>query len=590
MESEILATSAVKRRIAQTKFLSPYINEGDKEPSWDGFIYAYNDSSKRKDKLAGRAAVQVKGLQRKNLRQKSISYRMDKADLENYRSDGGIILFVVYIDAAMQEKIYYASLTPFYLNEILRVTNQGKRKPNLSLRSLPDSTDELCNIVFNFIRDSKRQGIVRDGHIWTFEEVAKLFGPGNVEINFTYTGIGYDRNDPFSFLSKNEIYMYAQNKEKTITIPLQHIEHIDMQVQEQNARIEVGDLEYIDRIRFAQYRDGKVELHIGKGFSFITEGQNTVFKYHPAGNLDERISTIETLLEIVDKHYVKVNELKIDVFPDSKEFESFDLEERKHQLKFYRMVKETLDKLHVGVPFDIDSLTDKEFNNLLMLINAILYDRPASFTEEGKIPPVCTLDLANLKIVLTFHQNSDGKYIVEDFFSSKMNCMLDREGRYRTTSFCILQKDDYLYDSNLVLDKVIEGFKEFDNEAHLEKIVLCVLEIIKAYDEDNKRDELLEAAKDLCLWLVEKKPRDIIPRINFLQCCRRQRFLDNAEIDELTEMLSSAVADDSIVAGIYILLDSKVVAKKYMDKLDEEKRKEFESFPIYRLYEQLEKR
>ncbi len=135
--------------------------------------------------------------------------------------------------------------------------------------------------------------------------------------------------------------------------------------------------------------------------------------------LKKRCATIETFLEIVDKHYVKVNELKIDVFPDSKEFESFDLEERKHQLKFYRVVKETLDKLHVGVPFDIDSLTDKKFNNLLMLINAIFYDRPVSFMEEEKIPPVCTLNLANLKIVLTFHQNSDGKYIVKDFFLQK---------------------------------------------------------------------------------------------------------------------------------------------------------------------------
>ena len=134
---------------------------------------------------------------------------------------------------------------------------------------------------------------------------------------------------------------------------------------------------------------------------------------------------------------------------------------------------------------------------------------------------------------------------------------------------------------------MIVGFKEFDNEAHLEKLVLDILEIIKAYDEDKKREDLLEAAKDLCLWLSEKKPGDIIPRINFLQCCRRQRSLNDSEIDELTEMLSSDVANDSIVSGIHILLDRKVFAKKYMDKLDGEKRKEFESFPICRLYEQL---
>ena len=585
MDIETAATTAIKYRIADTERLSQFINERDKEPIWDGYIYAYKGKSRSNDDIVGKAPVQVKGKTVKSIKKDTITYPISVSNLEKYRDDGGILYFVVYLTANKERQIYYARLLPYVLNQYINVAH-GK-SISVTFKKLPDEDNEFENIVFNFISDRKKQGIIRDGHIWTFEEVAKLFGTDNIDINLSYTGIGYDIKDPFSFLSKNEVYMYAQNKDRTITIPIQLIQKIDMQVQEQNARIEVGDLEYIDRIKFAQYRDGKVELHIGKGFSFITEGQNTVFKYHLEGNLDERISTIETLLEMVDKHYVKVNELKIDVFPDSKELETFDLEERKHQLKFYKVVKETLDKLHVGVPFDIDSLTDKEFNNLRMLINAILYDRPASFKEEGIIPPVCTLDFANLKIVLAFHQNSDGKYIVEDFFSSKMICMLDHEEQYRTTPFCILQKDDYLYDSNLVLDRVIAGFKEFDNEAHLEKLVLGILEIIKAYDEDKKREDLLEAAKDLCLWLSEKKPGDIIPRINFLQCCRRQRSLNDSEIDELTEMLSSDAADDSIVAGIHILLDSKVVAKKYMDKLDGEKRKEFESFPIYRLYEQL---
>lgn len=586
METEIIATSAVKERIAQTKYLAPFINEGDKEPSWDGFIYAYEDVSKKKEKLAGRAAVQIKGTQRKSLKQRSISFNMDRSDLENYRADGGIILFVVCVRADYQKQIYYASLTPFYLNEILKV-QASKRKPKISLRMLPDSSDELCNIVFNFIRDSKRQAIVRDGHIWTFEEVAKLFGNDNIEINFAYTGIGYDRKDPFAFLSRNEIYMYAQNKDKTISIPLHHIQHIEAQVQEKNARIEVGEIGYIDKIRFAQYSSGKVELHIGKGFSFITENDKTVFKYHLAGNLDERIRIIETLLEMVDKHYIKVNELNIDVFPDPKELETFNLEERKQQLRYLRVVKETLDKLHVRVPFEIEKLTEKEDNNLRMLINTIYNGKTASFKENGHIPPVCTMDYANLKIVLTFHQQEDGKYKVEDFFFSEMFCSLDEENKYRTTPFCILKKEDYLQDSNLVLDRVIEGFKAFDNEGHLQKLVLCILEIIKAYDEDNKREDLLEAAKDLCLWMADKDPENIIPRINYLQCCKRKRKLDDSEIDELTNMLSHETADDAVKAGIHILLDSKVVAKKFIDKLNDEQRAEFENYPIYSLYEQL---
>ena len=35
MEIEKLATSAVKESISLTDVLSPFINDGDKEPSWD---------------------------------------------------------------------------------------------------------------------------------------------------------------------------------------------------------------------------------------------------------------------------------------------------------------------------------------------------------------------------------------------------------------------------------------------------------------------------------------------------------------------------------------------------------------------------
>ena len=40
MNTEIIATSYLKEVIATTDSLSPFINEGDKEPSWDGtYIY-----------------------------------------------------------------------------------------------------------------------------------------------------------------------------------------------------------------------------------------------------------------------------------------------------------------------------------------------------------------------------------------------------------------------------------------------------------------------------------------------------------------------------------------------------------------------
>ena len=156
MDTEILATTAVKERVAQTKYLSPFINEGDKEPSWDGNIYAYNKPNKTKDSLFGRAPVQIKGLMKKTLSKKTINYRLSMTDLKNFRNDGGTILFVVYINSDFNKCIYYVALTPFYLNQVIR-TQSNEKKPKLSLRVLPEGKEELTNIVFNFIRDGKKQ-------------------------------------------------------------------------------------------------------------------------------------------------------------------------------------------------------------------------------------------------------------------------------------------------------------------------------------------------------------------------------------------------------------------------------------------------
>ncbi len=61
MDIERLAVSAVIDVIASTDYLSPFVNSGDKEPSWDGHIYAYSHISKSKKYSKGRAPVQVKG-------------------------------------------------------------------------------------------------------------------------------------------------------------------------------------------------------------------------------------------------------------------------------------------------------------------------------------------------------------------------------------------------------------------------------------------------------------------------------------------------------------------------------------------------
>ena len=97
MDIEKLATAALKKSISQTDFLADFVNDGDKEPSWDGNIYIYADSTKSKKGIK-KIPVQVKGEGRKKIPpQKAPKFSVSIIDLDNWLRDGGVMLFVVLI-------------------------------------------------------------------------------------------------------------------------------------------------------------------------------------------------------------------------------------------------------------------------------------------------------------------------------------------------------------------------------------------------------------------------------------------------------------------------------------------------------------
>ena len=120
MDIEKLATSAVVDSISLTDILSAFINEGDKEPSFDGSIYIHADARKTKEGIK-KVPVQIKGTKRKkNLPKGSLKYTVSRIDLDNWLNHGGIVLFVVYIDNTGTQK---------------RILCQTGRPPQTEIRS-----------------------------------------------------------------------------------------------------------------------------------------------------------------------------------------------------------------------------------------------------------------------------------------------------------------------------------------------------------------------------------------------------------------------------------------------------------------------
>ena len=217
-----------------------------------------------------------------------------------------------------------------------------------------------------------------------------------------------------------------------------------------------------------------------------------------------------------------------------------------------------------------------------MLINTIVYKKSAGFKEKGQIPPVVSLEISNIHLLLFFGQRSDGLYDVKDFFGYDINCKLDGRGDYPTTQYCIMNKRDYAYSSNIIIEKIRTSFMKYDNQGHRERTVFSILEMIKAYDL-SKKEELLEVALELCKWLEDKEPENSVHVINRIQCEIRLREISDTEIAELMTILQTDI-DQQSQAGIQILMGNKRLADHYIELLDDETKKTFMEYPIYHLY------
>lgn len=583
MDIEKLATSTITDFIAGTDYLSPWINDGDKEPTWDGSIYAYSNKSKKKRYLEGRAPVQVKGKLVSKLSKRTIKYPVSRVDLENFRNDGGALFFVVAITADREKKIYYAALLPFLINTLLDV-HKNTQKPSLTFKEFPMEINEIENIVLNFVRDMKKQSIVKNGKKWTIDEVADMIGPENLCLDFSFTCIGYDRNDPFSYLKNNEVYMYAGTKDKSLLIPVEHMNHVELQVRERNINISANEALFYTTVREERHRDDSIAFCMGKSFRFVMRpGGEASFSYTLSGDLDERIQDISFLLAVYAGKGFCFNGVKIDLNICADNFPNDTRKDFEAKLKYLKLVKEALARLNVSKPLEIENLSDKEEEYIKLLINTQLYRKRATFKEK-EVQPIITLNIGNLHLIMLLTKHNDGSYYVDDFFQKEIECTIDKSEKAATSQFAILSKMDYLQADNLVIEKVAESFKKHNNPSNYDRCNLSILEMLRAYDEDEKRKDLLTLSEILCEWLVQEDPQNDIYRLNLLQCHLRRGVLCDDEILELNLMSQKQDNNEALNAGIQILLGNSRLAQIYIDKISDEKvREEFLEYPIYHL-------
>ena len=156
MDIEKLSVNAVENIISKVDKLKSYINTGEKEVSFDGYVGIFNDNYYSKKNFK-RVNVQVKGKEIKNIPSKP-SYPVSIDDLQNYINNGGVIFFVVYLDSCGEVlDIYYNSILPFNGQNILKNKSDNKRTISIELRPFRTNNNEIFDLFTNFFVNSQRQ-------------------------------------------------------------------------------------------------------------------------------------------------------------------------------------------------------------------------------------------------------------------------------------------------------------------------------------------------------------------------------------------------------------------------------------------------
>lgn len=551
MDIEISATSAVQTSLCQSDYIKTHISQGDKEPSFDGYIYIQPSKIKKKVDLK-RVAVQIKGKLSNDLTKDTISFPISTIDMRNYLFNGGVFYFVVYIDRCGETNIYYNPLTPVKLKLYLE-NAEGKKTKTVELKKFPDINSEKEMVLLNFYEDCLKQTSFARTKLPTLDELEKM----NVleSLSIGVSSVNGNDVDLEKAMLRSECYIYAKTKGNIIPQPLPELPeklHIYKAMQR---TIRVNGEKFYNSYRVIRNKDEDT-LIFGESTKMVQYSGSSDWRinHKPTGNLKTRINDMRFFASVVE-----AGSFTIDDYAISLNLESITSRDgytnHKKLLENYMKIQSVLDILGVSEELNLDILNSKDRTTLKALFLALLENQTVSAHNEN-MEPLSILKIANLNIILAFTKSgTEDRYNILDFFKIEMNVFYDdSEGvAHRLSQFSILKKEHYIELSNINYKAIIDSFKIIPE---FEIINYSLLEMICAYDVTSN-ENLYDAAFELANWLLSTDslvlPNEI-KLLNLLQLVRRKREFSDSEVEALNSIINSDGQREDVLVAAFLLL------------------------------------
>jgi hypothetical protein len=593
---ETIATGFVTQTLAKANRLKPFINAGEKEPAWDGNIYIHTDNRQTKKNLK-KVTTQIKGKGVDLWGSSTIKYPIEIDQLNNYLHNGGVFYFVVYIDKATYEpkQIYHNALTPMKIRYI-KSSSTAKKYINVEFSKFPNDPIEMERLFQDYYRESKKQNSFAESEQISIEDLASM---GILEgLTFTISGRGISSHTVPKIMEGKDLYVYAKTKGNPIPIPVDFIPNVSAveTVLEMHLPVFVKSKKYYDDYLVINHNAGS-DIKLGKSmlihnFSNTKKGVPNI-EIQLAGKLNERIQDIEFITDCLTYQEIIIGGIALPLHMNMAEADDF-IQRSKRLRDWLLQLRKVLNILNVDKEMDIDNLTNKDSQNIALLITALIDKTPIALLEEN-IPIIARMKIANILLLLIFEKypSMDNKYTIKDFFTEKLSVTaMDSEGHYhRISQYAILKKTDFIEFDNTNFKNILNDIIEVAvDHSTVNNINNLLLEMLMGYDNTKSKD-LYMTVCDMAEWLSQLDDEYLpypIRMLNLMQTKKREAKLTYSDRQILNKINTdyATTENDLFSIGALLLLEEYEEVDRKLAQLSEEDRNTFESLPIYALRNQ----
>lgn len=596
MDSKTIEEKAInklKEFIEDSKAISQFVNDNDKEPCWDGHLYLYCDGKRDKTHLIGRVPVQIKGKVVKRIQTAKWKYPLGKDDLKAYLHEPTFFIVCQIVEETKEKKLFYKELLPDTVKHLLRdMGSNATRKTHF--RSLTDDLQEFEKQLVIFYHNRLKMMSFAAHKFLSLKNVVELKDDERYALSIPV--IGNNVISQLKYLSTHENHLYARiNDQYKVDIPIDGTARLSL-ARNINMDVSVGD-----RVFYRGYKNeivnGRMIITIGGVLvmNLPMDANDTVPSKitltNTAKTLKEAILQSEFVIALHEMGVLKVGEKSLSLKVNG----TAPIDTIRKSLESEKALQDVLNKLHVEKDLQIDGITEKQERELNILIETIGKGKIVRIPDTKS--SLYVMELCNLTLLLWCSADAKGYCEIGDFFDGKIDFKykFDDKKATKASPYSYLQ-NDRLWEriDNVDYDGLIAAAAEMskENEEGFIMTNFDVLSMIAASDavvsSDKAKSErlLIEAAK-LNQWLAENdihKDLRLMHQVNALQIIKRQRAFTEEETAYMESLLGSQDTGHSLKAAIALLLERYGEFDEHYRMMTKEEQESMRGFPIWKFY------